>query len=108
MAHRMSAAQMKLWDEVAEGTLLRARRLFLEIAQPGGVDLDPRAHGGRQGDAPDVAALGRRGLGPLQLVEDGSEVLEQRGAVEAHLADRGVDVAVPVGAVLDPPALDLA
>src|SRR3546814_12837603 len=72
-----------------------------------GVDPDARAHGGRERDLADVAALGRGGLGPLDLVEDGTEVGLQGRQIEADLADRHVHVAVTVGAVLDLPALEL-
>src|SRR3546814_19979894 len=72
-----------------------------------GVDPDARAHGWRERDLADVAALGRGGLGPLDLVEDGTAVGLQGRQIEADLADRHVPVAVAVGAVLDLAALEL-
>src|SRR3546814_12264162 len=72
-----------------------------------GVDPDARAHGGRDRDLADVAALGRGGLGPLDLVEDGTEVGLQGRQIDADLADRHVHVAVADGAVLDLAALEL-
>src|SRR3954468_13419337 len=70
-------------------------------AQPGGVDLDPRPHGRRDRDLLEVATLGSRRLGSLQLVEHCPEVALQRVRLEAGLADCDVHVAVAVGAVLD-------
>ena len=73
-----------------------------------GSTLTPGPIVGGQRDPLEVAALGRGRLGPLQLVDHGAEVGDQRVGVEAHLADRHVHVAVAVGAVLDLAALELA
>src|SRR5690606_245004 len=75
--------------------------------QPGGIDLDAGPHRGADRDPPHVAALGRRRLGPVQLVEHGPEVLDERRGVERRLADRHGHVAVAVRAVLDLAALEL-
>ena len=59
-------------------------------------------------DLAQVAALGRRRLGPVELVEHGAGSWpSSASSVEAGLADRDVHVAVAVGAVLDLAALEL-
>src|SRR5581483_12358412 len=86
----------------------RAGRLLEAVTGLRRVDPDTRAHGRRHRDALDVAALGRRRLDPEDLVEPGLVVLDEGLLGEAGLADGHVDVAVAVGAVLDPPALEVA
>src|SRR5919197_95860 len=79
-----------------------------QVAGLGRVDLDAGPHRGGDGDALDVAALGRRRLGPQDLVEHDLVVLDQRPGREGGLAEDQVQVAVPVDAVLDLTALDVA
>src|SRR5436190_16075758 len=88
-----------------ERTNLRREGVVLQAV---GVDGDARTHRGRERDLLQVPALGRGRLGPLQLVEHRPEVGVERVLREAHLADRHVDVAVPVGAVLHLATLELA
>jgi dihydroorotase len=83
------------------------RRWLVDGAEAPGVDADAGAHRRRDGDLAQVAALGRRRLGALQLVEHRTEVRLEVGGVEAGLAERHVHVAVAVGAVLDLAALEL-
>src|ERR1700733_4825880 len=47
--------------------------LVVADARLQGVDADPRAHGRRDGDRQEVAALRRRGLRALELVDDGPD-----------------------------------
>src|SRR5579871_2321581 len=61
---------------------LRRYELLHDVTRAGGVDLDARAHGRGHRDRADVAALGRRGLGPDQLVDHRGVVLEQRAILE--------------------------
>src|SRR5687768_38128 len=75
--------------------LRRCRRLL----GPGRVDLDPWAHGGRQGDRLDVPALRAGRLGADDLVVDGSEVVDERLLLEGRLADREVHVRGAIRAV---------
>ena len=82
-------------------------RLLEDVAGTGRVDLDARAHGRGEGDRAQVAALGRRGLGADELLDDGGVVLQQLALVEARLADRQVDDRGAVGAVLDLAGLGL-
>src|ERR1700730_12746176 len=90
------------------GQALRGEVLVRQ-PKPSGVHLDAWTLTGRHGHRQDVSALGRGGLGPLELVDDGPEVLEELAAGEARLADRDLDVAaLAVVAVLDPTALELA
>src|SRR4029453_13962259 len=78
-----------------------------QVAGGPGVDLDAGAHRGGDGDALDVAALGRGRLGAEDLVQHGLVVLDQGPAVERGLAQDQVQVAVPVDPVLDLAPLDV-
>src|SRR3712207_4808174 len=71
------------------------------------VDPDAGAHGAREGDALDVYALRRRGLGLDHGVDDDLGVLDQRVLREGNLADGSVDVAALVHAEGDLAALQL-
>src|SRR5262249_9560834 len=73
-----------------------------------GRDLHAGAHRRRGRDALDVAALGRGRLRTDELVEHRAVVAREALGREADLADRYMHVAVPVGAVLDLAALELA
>src|SRR4051794_25377850 len=84
----------------------RDRRLRIRSC-PGRVDLDARPHGRGQRDRLDVAALRARRLGADDLLEQRGVVAQQRGVVEARLADRQVHVGRAVGAVLDLAGLGL-
>ena len=66
-----------------------------------GIDLDPGAHAGGHDDGADVAALGGRGLGSDELLDDRLVVAEQLLVLERGLADDHVDDRGAVGAVLD-------
>src|SRR2546421_1051873 len=80
---------------------------FGEAPGLAGVDRDARAHGGGQGDLPQVPALGRRRLQPQDLVDGGGVVLHQGRVGEGRLADDEVEVGVPVHPELDLAALDV-
>src|SRR5580693_6683564 len=85
----------------------RRGRLLDYFTCLGRVDLDARAHGGRERDRAQVAAFGGRRLGADELFDDGGVVLEQLALVEADLADDQVDDGAAVGAVLDLAGLGL-
>src|SRR3954453_8829918 len=78
-----------------------------EITGPRGIHLDTGALGGGHHDRADVLALGRRGLGADQLLDDRLVVAEQLVVLERRLADRHVDDRRAVGAVLDLAGLGL-
>src|SRR5215217_7443659 len=78
-----------------------------QVAGGAGVDPDAGAHRGGDGDALDVAALGRGRLGPQDLVQHGLVVLDQGPGRERGLAQDQVEVAVAVDPVLDLAALDV-
>src|SRR4029453_12765907 len=78
-----------------------------QVAGGAGVDLDAGTHRGGDGDALDVAALGRGRLGPEDLVQDDLVVLDQGPGLERGLAQDQVQVAVAVDPVLDLAALDI-
>src|SRR5579875_389372 len=88
-------------------TSLRRDRLLHDVANAAGINLDAGAHRAADRDGPQVAALGRRGLGPDQLVDHRRVVLEQTAIVEAPLADGQMNDRVAVGAVLDLAGLGL-
>src|ERR1700727_1450544 len=75
--------------------------LLHNVACARGVDLDARPHRRRHGDRADIATLGRRRLGPDELVDDGGVVLEQLAFLEVALADHQMHDRVAIGAVLD-------
>src|SRR3954447_3670733 len=77
-------------------------------AQAGRVDLDAWTHGRRDRDLLQVATLGGRRLGSLQLVEHCPEVALQCVGLEAGFADGDVHVAVAVGSVLDLATFELS
>src|SRR5579884_2409491 len=81
--------------------MLRGHRLLDDVPGARGVDLHARTHGGGHRHRTDVAALGRRRLGPDQLIDHRRVVLQKLAAVEVSLADDQVDDGVAVGAVLD-------
>ena len=72
-----------------------------DVARAVGVDLDPRAHRGGDGDLLDVAALGAGRLEPQHLLEGCGVVLRELGLGEGRLADDEVQVRVAVDAELD-------
>src|SRR5688500_7982037 len=84
------------------------RALGLDRYEHGlGIDRDPRAHGGAQGDGLEIGALGGRRLGAHQLAEKGHRVLVELILGERRLADRRMHVRALVHAVLDLAAFDL-
>src|SRR6266542_2553500 len=105
------SASSRAWPSGSSGdpapAALRAPRLGGDVARLRGVDLDPRPHRCRDGDALDVAALGRGRLGPDDLVEHDLVVLGERLGREGGLAEHQVDVAPAVGAVLELSGLDV-
>src|SRR5919197_4719544 len=66
-----------------------------------GIRVDAGAHRGGDGDALEVAALGRGRIGPQHLVEHDLVVLGEGAGLEGGLAEDQVQVAVPVDPVLD-------
>src|SRR3954454_12397268 len=87
--------------------LLARRRLLENVACAGRVHLDPGAHGRRQSDRAQVAALRGRRLRAHELVDQCGVVLEQLALVERNLADRQVHDRGAIGAVLQAPGLRL-
>src|SRR6059058_2758109 len=83
-------------------------KLFRDIADPRRVDVDARAHRGRERDLLDVPTLRGGGLRPDDLVDQGGVVLDELLLVEALLADRDVDVRTTVRAVLELAGLRVA
>src|ERR671924_14764 len=73
----------------------------------GGIHPHAGPHRGRERDRPEVAALGGGGLGPRHLLEHGRVVGHEIGVGKRALADDEVEVAVPVRAVLNEPALEV-
>src|SRR5574340_208836 len=68
---------------------------------------DAGAHRGGHGQASQVLALHRAGLGPIDGVEEGGEVIGQLIRTEARPAEGDLDDAALVDLELDPPTLDL-
>src|SRR4051794_17943702 len=78
-----------------------------EISGLGRVHLDAGPHRRRDGDRPQVLALGRARLGADELLDDGLVVLEQLALLERGLAERHVHDRGAVRAVLDLAGLGL-
>src|SRR5436305_13706441 len=79
---------------------LRRYRLLHDVACPARIDLHSGTHGRRQRHGADVAPLGRRRLGPDQLLDHPRLVLEQLAILELALADHQAHDRVARGPVL--------
>src|SRR6478752_8469250 len=91
-----------------DGRSRRCGGVLHQVADPGRVQLDARAHRRGHRDRAQIAALRRRRLGAKDLLQHRLVVLDQRLLVERLLAERRVHDPGAVGAVLDLARLDVA